>query len=105
MRLTQKVGKTVRTAAGTAWAGAMTIAGLVVLSSQRGFLGRVTTVRWSVGIALAAGGLFVFMVLVADRWFRRASKPMIWSAEVVCFAAFAGAPLVTVLVALFQTGG
>lgn len=91
-----------RMIAGTAWAAAMTTAGLMVLSSQHGLLGRMASVRWGLGSALAAGGLFVFMVLVADRWFRKASKPMIWSMEAACFCIFVGVPMAMVLIALFK---
>lgn len=104
MRLTQQLGKTLRTVAGTAWAGAMCIAGLLVLSSSRGLLGHIASIRWPVGMSLTAGGLFVFMVLVADRWFRRASKPMIWTVEAVCLGAFVGVPLFCVLATLFGSG-
>ncbi len=104
MRLTQQVGMTVRTIAGTAWASAMCVAGILVLTSSRGLLGHVQAIRWPVGMALAAGGLFVFMVLVADRWFRRASKPMIWTAEAVCLCGFVGVPLIAFLIAYFGSG-
>lgn len=95
---------TLRTIAGTAWAAAMCIAGLLVLSSSRGLLGYIASIRWPVGVTLTAGGLFVFMVLVADRWFRRASKPMIWTIEAVCLSAFIGVPLACVLSMLFGSG-
>lgn len=104
MRLTQRLGLTLRIVAGTAWASAMAIAGILVLCSPRELLGHLASIRWSVGVALAAGGLFVFMVLVADRWFRRADRPMIWTAELVCLGAFVGAPMVAVVRFILQTG-
>jgi drug/metabolite transporter (DMT)-like permease len=104
VRLTQRIGMTVRTVVGTAWAAAMCTAGILILSSSRGLLGHIAQVRLPVGICLLAGGLFVFMVLVADRWFRHASKPMIWAMEAMCLCAFLGAPLMSVLSALFGSG-
>lgn len=40
------------------------------------------------GLAAVAGGQFVFMVLVADRAFSRASRRLTFAAELVAFAAF-----------------
>lgn len=104
MRLTQRLGLTLRIVAGSAWAAAMVIAGILVLCSSRELLGHMAPIRWSVGVALAAGGLFVFMVLVADRWFRRAARPMIWTAELACLGAFVGAPLAAFLRFVLLTG-
>lgn len=77
----------------------MCVAGLLVLASSQGLLAHMAPLRWPLGAAMTAGGLFVFMVLVADRWFHRASKPMIWAAELLCLAVFIVAPVV----ALFST--
>lgn len=40
------------------------------------------------GSALLAGGQFLFLVLVADRVFPRASSRLVWAIEVLLFAAF-----------------
>lgn len=40
------------------------------------------------GVALLAGGQFLFLVLVADRAFPRASSGLVWAIEVLLFSAF-----------------
>lgn len=59
---------TVRVLTGTAWAGALIIAGLVVASAAMGSSAVIGngTARWG-ALALIAAGEFVFLVVVADR--------------------------------------
>ena len=93
-----------RVVLGSVWAGAMVVTGLWTMLADPAPWPVVAPVRWLVGPTLAAGGLFVFMVLVADRLFPRASRPMILMAEAGCFAAFVAGPLFLAWVLLFAKG-
>jgi hypothetical protein len=93
VRTSHGMGLALRTVVGTAWAGAMTVSGAGALISSSGLMNVVPAVRVAIGVTLLSGGMFVFMILVADRWFPRAKRSMIWTVEALCFAAFLGAPL------------
>lgn len=70
------------------WAGAMVIAGL--------WLVRDAPPRWPAaavpaalgGVALVAMGLFLFLTLVADRWFPDAGRRVGWWLEVALLCIF-----------------
>jgi len=84
----KRVGAAVRAAVATTWAATLLLTGLWVAMNG--------PERWPVprelclmgGSALLAGGQFLFLVLVADRVFPRASSRLVWGAEVLLFAAF-----------------
>jgi len=52
------------------------------------------------GVAAIAGGQFVFMTLVADRWCPHVSRPVRLAAEATAFAGFAAGWVVAALAAL-----
>ena len=84
----KRLGAAVRAAAATTWAATLLLTGLWVAMNG--------PERWPVprelclmgGSALLAGGQFLFLVLVADRVFPRASSRLVWAIEVLLFAAF-----------------
>ncbi|MBL8760661.1 MAG: hypothetical protein JNL50_05095 [Phycisphaerae bacterium] len=84
----RRLGAALRAAAATAWAGTLLLTGLWIAMNG--------PTRWPVprelclvgGLSLLAGGQFLFLVLVADRVFPRASSRVVWAVEVVLFAAF-----------------
>lgn len=69
------------------WAAVMLWAGLAMLTSLRP-LGLSGLSRVGAGLTLAAAGQFVFLVLVADRFFPHAHRRMVMAAEAVVFALF-----------------
>lgn len=84
----KRVGTAVRATAATTWAATLLLTGLWVAMNG--------PERWPVprelclmgGSALLAGGQFLFLVLVADRAFPRASSRLVWAVEVLLFFAF-----------------
>lgn len=84
----KRLGSAVRAAAATTWAATLLLTGLWVAMNG--------PERWPVprelclmgGSALLAGGQFLFLVLVADRVFPRASSRLVWAIEALLFAAF-----------------
>lgn len=86
----KRLGAAVRAVAATAWAGTLLLTGMWVAMNGPD--------RWPVpkelcllgGVALLSGGQFLFLVLVADRMFPRASSRLVWMVEVLLFAAFVG---------------
>jgi hypothetical protein len=80
----------VRVVAATAWAGVMVLSGLWIVFILPEQLPRVNpTLSAAAGLAIAAGGQFVFMILVADRVYPRASRRITGVAEAAAFIAFA----------------
>ncbi|MCE7974059.1 MAG: hypothetical protein DYG92_06995 [Leptolyngbya sp. PLA1] len=74
-----------------AWAGGLVVLGLALLGhgAAGGPLPQVVGGRDWLGLAALAGGLFVFMLLVADRWFPRAAPRAVAILEAAVFALFA----------------
>lgn len=82
-----------------AWGATLCVLGLAWAGeSQAAFLAP-GAVR-AAGLAGLAAGQFVFMVLVADRWFPRASRRFVRVAEAITFAVFVGGLLAAALIAL-----
>lgn len=52
------------------------------------------------GVAGLAAGQFVFMVLVADRWFPRASRRFVRVAEAITFGVFVVGLMAAAVIAL-----
>lgn len=69
------------------WAAVMLWAGLAMLTSLRP-LGLSGLSRVGAGLTLAAAGQFVFLVLVADRFFPHAHRRLVMAAEAFVFAVF-----------------
>lgn len=88
MEVPRSISLGFRIAAACTWAGLMTVVGLwaIVRAPE----------RWPTfghlfpfgGVAFLLGGQFVFMVLVADRLFPRASRLMVTTLESLCFLGF-----------------
>lgn len=83
MPMSREMSLTLLTLAATVWAGVMVVAGLWLLADGPG--------RWPLlppvaprlgGVILLAAGQFLFMSLVADRWFPRADRRVVWPLEV-----------------------
>lgn len=72
------------------WAVGLVVLGLTLLGqgAAGGYFPQVVRGRDWLGLAGVAGGLFVFMLLVADRWFPRAFPRTLATLEGVVFAAF-----------------
>lgn len=84
----RSVSLAVRITVATAWAAALTITGLwAMLSASREWpmFGPVWIVA---GVAAVAAGLFVFMVLVADRLVPSASRRLVATAELAVMVSF-----------------
>jgi hypothetical protein len=69
------------------WSGVMLAAGLGTLTSL-GPMGLSALERLGMGVALAAAGQFVFLVLVADRFFPQANRRLVVVSESIVFALF-----------------
>lgn len=82
MPMTRRMSLTLLSLAATVWAGVMAVAGLWLLAEGPGYWPLVPPgpVRVGGGILFAAGQ-FLFMYLVADRWFPRAARAMVWPLE------------------------
>lgn len=78
-------------ATATAWGGALLAGGLWIALHGRRWVDAPGEVLELVGLAAASGGLFVFMVLVADRWFPRANRRWVVVVEWATFVLFAAA--------------
>jgi hypothetical protein len=84
------------------WAAVLVAAGLGTLTSLRpGGLSGLE--RLGTGVAMAAAGQFVFLVLVADRLFPRANRRLVIVAEAVVFALFL-AGLASAALGVLNTG-
>lgn len=73
---------------GALWAAAMVQVGFSACFGGMSALPVSTGILRLLGIAGVAGGLFVFMVLVADRWFHHALRPMVVVSEIVMLVVF-----------------
>ncbi len=82
------LGLIARTAAATLWAALLAVLGLMVLLDRTGPLSLPGRLGPLIGVGAIAGAQFVFMVLVADRWFPKASRTMVWCLEVGSIAVF-----------------
>jgi hypothetical protein len=71
-----------------AWGATLCILGLAWSAESQSALLAPGAVR-AAGLAGLAAGQFVFMVLVADRWFPRASRRFVRVAEAITFGVFA----------------
>jgi hypothetical protein len=95
MSVTRGASLSVLSALATAWAGALVVAGLALLT---GSMGRWAMLGWGGvigGITIIAGGQLVFMALVADRLFPAAARGVIgWIEVATCLVVFAGAVLI-----------
>src|SRR5262245_50187989 len=83
------VSRLVMTTAAIAWASLMLFGGLFVLTRGMGHLPVPLEVARGLGIAAVGGGQFLFMVLVADRSFPRASRGLVLVLECAAFLVFA----------------
>lgn len=70
------------------WAAGLVVFGLSLLGADHGPIAPIVRGRGWLGLAGVAGGLFVFMLLVADRWFPRALPRAVAALEGVVLAVF-----------------
>jgi len=83
----------VRAVACSAWAGVMLVLGLATLVDGPGAVPLPRLALWCFGSAAVAGGQFVFMVMVADRFFGRADRRFVIGIEAAAFSVFFGGAL------------
>ncbi len=69
------------------WGATLCVLGLAWASDSQTSLLAPGAIR-AAGLAGLAAGQFVFMVLVADRWFPRASRRFVRVAEAITFGVF-----------------
>lgn len=84
----RRLGAALRAAAATAWAATLLLTGLWVAMNGPDCWPVPRELCLMGGLALLAGGQFLFLVLVADRAFPRASSGLVWAIEVLLFSAF-----------------
>ncbi len=70
------------------WAAGLVVVGSMLLDAADGPLASVVRGRLWLGLAGVAAGLFVFMLMVADRWFPRALPRAVATLEAAVFAVF-----------------
>ena len=88
MKTTRTLSKGILALTSTVWGASLLAGGLWVAVHGRRWLDVPPRLLLAAGLAASAGGLFVFMVLVADRWFPRASRRVIAVVEWSTFVAF-----------------
>lgn len=100
------VGMTARALMAVGWAGVLVLLGLwATLTGAEQAPGLGSAVRVA-GWAALAGGQFVFMVLVADHFFPRASRRVIVAIEALALVAFlVGLVAVLVQLAVWTSSG
>lgn len=90
MNHTRRITLVVRSAACTLWAALLTITGLWVLFTIPDQWPLLKPVCFLCGASLVGAGQFLFMMLVADRLFPRASRKVVRPLEAGAFAVFLG---------------
>ena len=91
MRMTRELSLTLLTCAATAWALVMVVGGAWLLLDGAGRWPILTPAARVVGGILAmTAGQFLFMYLVADRWFPRASRAITWPLEIAASLVLVG---------------
>lgn len=88
----------------TVWSGVMVFGGMWLSWPGVVTIPIPEPVVRALGIAAFSGGNFIFMALVADRCFPRASRSMVMTLEAMTFIVFAGA-LAWLVVLLGPIGG
>jgi hypothetical protein len=78
-----------RLAVGTLWAGVLTVAGMWSLAAAGEQAAAVRPMMLTAGVGSIGAGQFVFMVVVGDRLFPRAARPVVSVLETTSFLAFA----------------
>ncbi len=103
MNLTRTASAALRTIVFTAWSLAMTVVGLWLIWGKPLDLPMLRPVFLSLGVMSVAGGQVLFMFMVADRLFPRASPRVVGMLEICCLSAFlAGA---TSFIWIYSAGG
>ena len=82
----------VRTLVMTLWAGLLCVVGFRLVLGPT-VPGLIEPFSQPVGLSALGGGMFVFMTLVADRWFQRADPRVVFGCEMVMFGCFLLGPL------------
>ncbi len=96
----RRVSLSVLALVATPWAGLLTMAGLWLLLIASDHAGLGPWPRMVGGVTAVGAGMLVFMCLVADRIFPRASRAVVASVEMVVSAVvFLGVAWLSVMVA------
>lgn len=83
MRMTRELSLTLLACAGTAWALVMVVGGAWLLLHGPGRWPSLSPKAAALGGILSiTAGEFLFMYLVADRWFPRAARWITWPLEI-----------------------
>ncbi len=90
MTHTQRITLAVRSAAFSLWAALLTITGLWVVFTAPDEWPILRPLCLLGGLSLVGAGQFLFMMLVADRLFPRASRPVVRALESGSFLLFLG---------------
>jgi glucose-6-phosphate-specific signal transduction histidine kinase len=89
--MTREMSLTLLTLAATAWAAVMVVGGIWLLAEGPGRWPLVLPVAPRLGgVILVSAGQFLFMYLVADRWFPRAARAMTWPMELAATLVLVG---------------
>jgi hypothetical protein len=89
--MTRELSLTLLTCAATAWALVMVVGGAWLLLDGAGRWPILTPAGRTVGGILAiTAGQFLFMYLVADRWFPRAVRAITWPLEIAASLVLLG---------------
>lgn len=103
MNLSRTASATLRTIVFTAWSLAMTVVGLWLIWGRPLDLPMLRPVFLSLGVMSFAGGQVLFMFMVADRLFPRASPRIVGMLEICCLSAFLAGT--TSFVWIYTAGG
>ena len=79
---------TVRAGVFSAWALALSVVGLWLLVRSPGAIPGLLPLSTSAGLAALAGGQILFMTMVADRYFPRASQGLVATLEIAAACLF-----------------
>ena len=90
LRMTREMSLTLLGVAATTWALVMVVGGLWLMSRGIGVWHLPSSAAFVGSMFWIASGELLFMCLVADRWFPRTSRVLIWPLEIAAVTVMAG---------------